>query len=439
MALGEARMKVCIVGLWHLGTVTAACLASCGHDVVGLDFDSTVIEKLQVGQPPLYEPGLEDLIKQNLRNGSLCFSTDIITALDGAEAVWVTYDTPIDEEDRADVDFVIERVVRLFPHCAEGTLILLSSQLPVGTTRNLEQMYAKAYPGKPVTFGYSPENLRLGKAIDAFTRPDRIVVGLRDESGRQRVKELLQPFTAHIEWMSVESAEMTKHALNAFLATSITFTNEVAVLCEQVGADAKEVERGLKSDARIGPRAYLSPGSAFSGGTLARDIQFLSAIGNAHHQPTYLLSAVRESNSMHRHWVQRRLQWLLRDFRGVQVAVLGLTYKTGTDTLRRSISIELCKWLVEQGALVRAHDSVVKVLPDELAQKMTLCSSPLAALEGVSALVIGTEWPEYQSLAAEKVLSAMREPLIIDPNRFLIKNLGSDPRFRYVTVGKATL
>ena len=439
MDLGEALMKVCILGLWHLGAVTAACLASSGHDVVGLDFDSTVVAQLQTGQPPLYEPGLEDLIKQNLKKGRLHFSTDIVKALDGTEVVWVTYDTPIDEEDRADVDFVMERVTRSFPHFAAGTLVLLSSQLPVGTTQKLEQMYAAAYPGKPVTFGYSPENLRLGKAIDTFTRPDRIVVGLRSEADCQRVKELLRPFTERIEWMSVESAEMTKHALNAFLAMSVAFVNEVATLCEEVGADAKEIERALKSDVRIGPRAYLSPGSAFAGGTLARDILFLSEIGKAHHQPTYLLSAVRESNNAHRHWIRRRMQLLLGDLRGHAVAVLGLTYKPGTDTLRRSISIELCEWLVEQGVLVHAHDPVVKVLPKELTQKMKLSSSPLAALEGVSALVIGTEWPEYQSLAAEKVLSVMREPLVIDPNRFLIKTLGSDPRFRYVTIGKALL
>ncbi len=437
MAPGEARMKVCIFGLWHLGAVTAACLASAGHDVAGLDLDSTVVEKLQAGQPPLYEPGLEDLIRQNRTEGRLRFTTDIAAALDGAEVVWVTYDTPIDEEDRGDVDFVMKHVASLFPCLAGGTLVLLSSQLPVGTTRKLEQMYEAVYPGKPVLFGYSPENLQLGKAIEAFTRPDRIVVGLRNESGRRRVEELLRSFTAHIEWMSPESAEMTKHALNAFLATSITFANEVAVLCERVGADAKEVERGLKSDARIGLRAYLAPGSAFSGGTLERDITFLTEIAAMHDQPIYLLPAVRESNSFHGHWVHRRLQCLFRDFRGVQVAVLGLTYKPGTDTLRRSGSVELCDWLAKQGAAVHAHDPTIKTLPDELAQKIRLFSSPLAALQGASALVIATAWPQYKSLTAENIFSVMKTPLIIDPNRFLVTTIGSDPRFQYFTVGKA--
>ena len=432
-------MRVCVLGLWHLGTVTAACLASGGHEVVGLDFDSSTVERLQAGQPPLYEPGLEELVRQGLDEGHLCFSTDVAAALRGAELVWVAYDTPVDDEDRADVDFVVERVARLFPHLAAGTLVLISSQLPVGTTRRLERTYAEACPGRQVSFGYSPENLRLGKAISVFTQPDRVVVGLRSEADRERVAELLRPFSECIEWMGVESAEMTKHALNAFLATSIVFINEVATLCEQVGADAKEVERGLKSEARIGPRAYLSPGAAFAGGTLARDIVFLAEVGAAHQQPTHLLAAVRESNEAHKHWVRRKLQSLLGGFEGKRVAVWGLTYKPGTDTLRRSGSVELCEWLAQQGVQVQAHDPAVKALPEDLAQKITLHPTPPAALEDATALVVATEWPEYQSLAAETVVLAMGVPLVIDPNRFLVTTLGSDPRIRYVTIGRALI
>jgi len=252
------------------------------------------------------------------------------------------------------------------------------------------------------------------------------------------MQELLRPFSSRIEWMSVESAEMTKHALNAFLATSVAFVNEVATLCEQVGADAKEVERGLKSDLRIGSRAYLSPGAAFAGGTLARDIMFLTNIGAAHNQPTHLLSAVRESNDAHRQWIRHKLQSILGDLRGQRVAVWGLTYKPGTDTLRRSASLELCEWLVQQGASVNAHDPAVKTLPRELAKRFKVHATALAALEGASALVVATEWPEYQSLSSEAVLAAMRVFLVLDPNRFLATTLGSDPRIKYVTVGKSS-
>ena len=259
-------MKVCVLGLWHLGTVTAACLAAGGHQVSGLDFDQAVVANLKNGQPPLFEPGLEELVKQGLESGRLDFSSSAAEAVREARVIWVTYDTPVDDDDNADVEYVVERVARLFPYLEAGQAVLISSQLPVGTSKQLEALFAAARPGVAVSFSYSPENLRLGKAISVFSQPDRVVIGVRAEESRKRFAELLAPFTTHIEWMSVESAEMTKHALNAFLATSVTFINEIAAICEQVGADAKEVERGLKSESRIGPKAYLGPGGAFAGG-----------------------------------------------------------------------------------------------------------------------------------------------------------------------------
>ena len=429
-------MKVCVVGLWHLGTVTAACLASVGHHVVGLDFESEVVERLRAGHPPLFEPGLEDLVKRGMADGYLGFTTDAAQALRDARVVWIAYDTPVDENDQADVEFVVGRVERLFPDLAVDSLVLVSSQLPVGTTYRLEQAYVAAYPNQPVTFAYTPENLRLGKAISVFTRPDRVVVGVRSEADRKRVAELLSPFTERIEWMSVESAEMTKHALNAFLSTSVAFINEVAVLCEEVGADAKEVERGLKSEARIGPRAYLSPGAAFAGGTLARDVAFLAQLGTHYGQPTHLLRAVKTSNDTHKLWARAKLEGLIGDLRDQSVGVWGLTYKPGTDTLRRSSSIELCRWLAERGVRVQAHDPAVKSLPPDLAAAITLCSTPTDALAGVVGLVVATEWPDYQSVPADMVVASMRSALVLDPNRFLSQTLGNDPRIRYVTVGK---
>ena len=432
-------MKVCVLGLWHLGAVTAACLAAGGHTVTGLDFDVDTIRHLQQGQPPLVEPGLAELVKQGLANGGLRFTSEIAEAVTGAAVVWVTYDTPVDVDDRADVEYVVERVTRLFPFLEENTFVLISSQLPVGTTRRLEQSYAATGRAQHVSFAYSPENLRLGKAIEVFTHPDRVVVGLRSEADRDRVATLLRPCTDHIEWMSVESAEMTKHALNAFLATSVTFINEIAAICEQVGADAKEVERGLKSEVRIGPKAYLGPGGAFAGGTLARDIAFLTQIGTDQHVPLHLIPGVRASNDEHRNWPHRKLQSLLGEVRGKRVAVWGLTYKPGTDTLRRSSSIELCRWLSEQGALVRAHDPAVKVLPDDLAHAIELCSTASAALEGAAALIVATEWPEYQTVSADAVVALMSsQPSVIDANRFLVKTLGCDSHVQYAAVGAPT-
>ncbi|MEI7769853.1 MAG: nucleotide sugar dehydrogenase [Chloroflexales bacterium] len=426
-----------MVGLWHLGTVTAACLASVGHDVVGLDFEPDTVAKLSAGQAPLFEPGLDALLQQGLADGRLRFSADPDEALAGAEVVWVTYDTPVDDDDRADVTYVVERVARLFPALEPGALVLISSQLPVGSTRRLEQVYAAAHPDRQVSFAYSPENLRLGKAISVFTQPDRVVAGVRNAADQQRVAALLGPITERVEWMGVESAEMTKHALNAFLATSVTFINEVATLCEQVGADAKEVERGLKSEVRIGPRAYLGPGGAFAGGTLARDINFLSAIGAAHDRPTHLISAVRASNDAHKSWAGHRLEALLSSLAGRRIAVWGLTYKPGTDTLRRSSAVELCRWLVTQGAQVQAHDPAVTALPADLANLFSLHASPLDALAGAAALVVATEWPDYQAIAATEIVATMERPVVVDANRFLARTLGDDPRIRYAAVGKS--
>jgi len=429
-------MNVAVLGLWHLGTVTAACLASGGHTVVGLDFDPTVVANLAEGRPPLFEPGLEDLVRLGLAGGRLRFTTDPASAVRAADLIMVAYDTPVDDDDRADVEYVVDRTSRLFPHFRDGQLVIISSQVPVGTTRRCDQAFAAESGGRVVGFGYIPENLRLGTAIAAFTQPDRTVAGIRSEADRSKVGALLKPFTERIEWMSVESAEMTKHALNAFLATSVTFINEIAALCEQVGADATEVERGLKSEARIGPKAYLGPGGAFAGGTLARDIVFLSELGQTHGVATHLLSSVKASNDAHRQWPLRRLLRLLGGVSGKKIAVWGLTYKPGTDTLRRSSAIELCQDLVAQGASVRAFDPAVKRLPLDLADRMVLSDTPLSAVEGASALVVATPWPEYREVAASEVFSRMTRTLVLDANRFLGETLGKHSEVEYLSVGR---
>jgi UDPglucose 6-dehydrogenase len=430
-------VNICVAGLWHLGTVTAACLPSAGHDVIGLDSDSGIVSRLSAGDAPLFEPGLNDLLRAGLTGGRLTITTDVAAAVGRADVVWITYDTPVNDDDEADVDFVIGRTKGLFPHLKDNALLVVSSQVPAGTTRQLEQAFAAEARGRHVEFAYSPENLRLGCAIEAFTHPDRIVVGVRSQAGREKASELLRPITDRIEWMSVESAEMTKHALNAFLATSITFINEVATLCERVGADASDVERGLKSETRIGPRAYLSPGGAFAGGTLARDVAFLSALGQSRGVATHLLSAIRTSNDTHRRWAQERLEQLLNGVSGKTIAVWGLTYKPGTDTLRRSNGIELCRWLVEHGATVRAHDPVVKALPPDLAGDVTLADGALSAVTAASALVVSTPWPDYRAVAAADIVRHMKRTLVLDANRFTADTLGSQPRIEYVSVGRS--
>jgi UDPglucose 6-dehydrogenase len=410
-------------------------LADAGHVVTGLDFDSAVISRLNRGEPPLHEPGLGALTQKGLAAGSLRFTEDAAGALEGADLLWVAYDTPVDEFDRADVDYVFDRVLGTLRHLGSKVLVLVSSQLPVGTTRLLEER-AKDMAPAGTAFAYSPENLRLGNAIEAFTRPGRIVAGVREPASRALLAPLFAQFTNRVEWMSVESAEMTKHALNAFLATSVAFINEIAGLCEQTGADAHEVERGLKSEPRIGARAYLTPGGAFAGGTLARDVAYLTGIGVRKGAGTHLLRAVRESNDLHREWARRKVEKILGGLRGKTVAIWGLAYKPGTDSLRRSVALELCRWFADGGAAVRAHDPKVRSLPAEYGVRVSLHASPREALSGADALVVATEWPEFKSVTAEEVATLMDSAAVFDPGGFLAASIGDDPRIRYFKVGR---
>jgi UDPglucose 6-dehydrogenase len=427
-------VKVAVLGLWHLGSVTAACVASGGHSVRAWDPNPQTVADLAQGNPPVEEPGLRDLIRSGLASGSLRFERALADAVADADVIWVTFDTPVDPDDRADVESVVAHVRSALPHAQAGALVLSSSQLPVGSIGRIEREWHTDPSHRRLSFACSPENLRLGKAIEVFTKPDRVIVGVRRDDDRARILELLAPFTDRIEWMSVESAEMTKHAVNAFLATSVTFINEIAALCEQTGADAKEVERGLKSEKRIGPHAYLGPGAAFAGGTLARDVVFLRELGRRVQRPTPLMDGVEASNRSHRGWARQRLSMELGGLSGRTVAVWGLTYKPGTDTLRRSTSVELCRWLVEQGVEVRVHDPAVKDL-SELAG-VSRCGTPLEAAAGADALVVATEWPQYRQVAADALIATMPSGLVIDANRFLGAMLGADPRFRLIAVGQ---
>jgi UDPglucose 6-dehydrogenase len=425
-------MRITVCGLWHLGCVTAACLAEAGHRVVGLDPDPAVVAALRAGRPPLFEPGLAELVAAGLAAGRLSFSSDPRDGLLDAELLWVAFDTPVDARDEADVASVRARLEAVREAVPPETMVVVSSQVPVGFTRGL----AREWSGRRLRFACAPENLRLGQALESFRRPERVVVGLADESDRPLLTALFEPFCPRIEWMSVESAEMTKHALNAFLGASVGFANELARLCEAVGADAKEVERGLKTEGRIGRRAYLSPGPAFAGGTLARDLRFLSGFGRRHGVATPLLDGVLASNEIHRHWLHEKVRGLLKGLAEPVAAVLGLSYKPGTSTLRRSASVELCSWLGEQGVKVQAHDPGISELPADLRSSFDLRATPQAALEGADVAIVATAWPEYGRLAAEDFVGAMRHPRVVDETWFLSGAIAGDPRIVYVAPGR---
>lgn len=431
---GETALRIRVLGLWHLGSVTAACVAEY-FPTVAWDPDPLIIADLQNGKPPIYEPSLQDLVQAQLAAGRLAFTSDEREAVTGADVVWVTFDTPVNDADAADPEVVARHIRGTFPHLPDGSLVLISSQVPAGFTAQMESEFRSAYPQRRVAFAYSPENLRLGMSLDGFRHPDRIIVGIRSAEDRPRLEALLGKFCSRLEWMTVESAEMTKHALNALLANSIAFINEIATVAECVGADAKEIERGLKSDSRIGPRSYLSPGAPFGGGTLGRDVSFLADLAAGAGLAAPLLKSINASNEAHKDWSRRKLRQLLGSLGGQTIAVLGLTYKPGTNTLRRSVAVELCRWLHGQGALVQAHDPAIHRLPAELSAEIRLCQTIREALTAADAVVVATEWPAFKSISVDD-LGLMRSPIVADPNRFLNPEVSQAKAVVYASVGR---
>jgi UDPglucose 6-dehydrogenase len=430
-------MRICVYGLSHLGSVTAACLAEAGFDTVGVDDDERTVSRLAKGTPTVFEPGLDELIKAGLAARKLSFSTDVNRQVAQADLTWVAFDTPLDEEDRADVEFVTHRIEQTFPHLRDRATVLVSSQLPVGSTRRLEQAFLTQSNGRRrVSFVYSPENLRLGHAIENFRKPERIIAGIRDQNARTLLAPIFSKFTDVVIWVSVESAEMTKHALNTYLAASVTFINEIAAICEHVGANVAELEIALRSDPRIGQRAYIKPGTAFAGGTLARDVNFLGQVARANGLDLPLLASILPSNKAHREWPMRHLMDRVGCLAGKRIGILGLTYKPGTDSLRRSEAVELCCRLKAADATVLAYDPVVKTVESDLAKVLTLSSSAEDTAENADALIVGTEWPQFKRLSVSEIVRRMRKALVIDPNRFLDKGFATDSRVDYVTIGK---
>lgn len=430
-------MNLCVYGLWHLGSVTAACLASLGNNVIGLDKNEKNIKKLLLGQAPIFEPGLDNLIKNQIKKKKLNFTSSVEDGLKYSKIVWITFDTPINEEDEnVDADYVINKIKEIIPYARVGSIFLISSQLPVGSTKSLEEWTLKLFPKKLIKFAYSPENLILGKSLKSFLEPDRIIVGIRSEILKDSLDKLLSSISKNIIWMSIESAEMVKHSINSFLATSIVFANEIATICEVVGADVKQVEKGLKSEIRIGQKAYLRPGSAFAGGTLGRDIEFLKNVTKNKKIKLPLLESVKVSNDNHKLWINKKILKNFASLNGLNVSIWGLTYKANTSTLRKSLIINLCNWLVKQKVNLYIHDIVIKDLPLKFinSKKVKKIENCLDMIKIIDILIIGTEYDDYRE-ASKKINNLCKKSLVvIDPNSFLSDRL-ANTSIKYITVG----
>lgn len=426
------------MGLWHLGSVTAACLAHLGHAVVGVDDDAARVAALQGGQAPLFEPGLDDLLAAGIRSGRLRFSTRLADEAPRADVVIIAYDTPVTLLDEPDLTVVTEAVDRVMPLLKPSSLLLVHSQVPVGTCGRIRDLVSTRRLREGIEVAYIPENLRLGQAIERFLRPDMIVAGAQDPRAFSLIARMFSGVETHWVETSLVTAEMIKHAINAFLATAISFGNEVANLCQAIGADATQVAQALHLERRIG-LAPVDPGMGFAGGTLARDVMTLRKLGQARSSPTELLDAVVEVNRAQNALPMRWLRTIFGDAEGLRVGVLGLTYKTGTSTLRRSSALEVVRSLTAQGVDVTAADPMADLGEVKDLPPMAFTRDPYAAAAGRDALLLLTPWPEFTDLDYERLRTLMRHPVVLDmPNaldRERLERLG----FQYVGVGRGTL
>jgi UDPglucose 6-dehydrogenase len=338
-------MKISIVGLWHLGMTYCVGLAKLGHQVHGVDPNPSVTRTLSQGELIIFEPKLKDILEEKLKSRDMTFSSKYESCSE-SDVIFVTFDTPVREDDSSDTEYVFREIDKILMFVNQGALLVICSQLPIGSCKRISEA-AKGL-GKQVVVVSHPENLRLGKAFETFFNPDRLVFGTSDGKPIELLQAIFYKLQKPILWMKQESAEMSKHALNGFLATSITDAGEISQLCAAFGADAKEVELALKSDSRIGTKAYLSPGLGFSGGTLARDLDYLTRLQQSLYREAGIIPMILISNQLNNFWVEETLRELIPNKRE-KIVFCGITYVEGTDTLRRSISVETMARLYQDG------------------------------------------------------------------------------------------
>jgi UDPglucose 6-dehydrogenase len=419
-----------VVGTGYVGLVSAVCFAHLGHRVVCMDVDEAKIEGLRAGRVPIYEPGLDKLIDDTSER--LSFTTSYDELLDACRILFVAVDTPPSASGDADLSRV-QRATREIAARGGERLVVMKSTVPVGTGERVMADLA-GLGATQVTYASNPEFLREGAAIQDFLEPDRIVVGsFRAEDG-DAVEALYRGIDAEVVRTSVPTAEMIKYASNAFLATKISFINEIANVCEQVGADVREVARGMGLDHRIGPH-FLQAGIGYGGSCFPKDVQALKQLAGNSGYHFQLLTAVLEVNALQKRRVVTKLKQRLGRLRGKKVALLGLTFKPNTDDLREASSIILAARLQGEGVTVTAHDPMIPAGDHALFPGVTIVDDPLAALSGADAAVLVTEWAEFGRLDWSAAAVAMRRPLLIDGRNFLSPAVAAEAGLEYDGIG----
>ncbi|NRB05484.1 MAG: UDP-glucose/GDP-mannose dehydrogenase family protein [Rhodobacteraceae bacterium] len=434
-------MKIAMIGTGYVGLVSGVCFSDFGHDVVCVDKDPAKIEMLERGEIPIYEPGLDDLLAKNTAAGRLSFTTDLKTAVDGAEAIFIAVGTPTRRGDgHADLRFVMAAAEEIAQALTGYAVIVTKSTVPVGTNRQVKHTVSKANPNAEFDVASNPEFLREGAAIDDFMRPDRVVVGVQNERAGDVMAEIYRPLYLRefpIMTTDLESAEMIKYAANAFLATKITFINEIAALCEKTGADVKLVSKGMGLDGRIGNK-FLHAGPGYGGSCFPKDTQALARMGQDHGSRMQLTETVIKVNDeIKRRMIDKIMDACGGSVNGKTVAVMGVTFKPNTDDMRDAPALTIVPALVGGGAKVKVVDPQGKREGEALLPGVNWLDDPYVAVRNADALVILTEWNEFRALDLKRIARKMATPIMADlRNVYSTKDAKRAGFETYVSIGR---
>jgi UDPglucose 6-dehydrogenase len=433
-------MKIAVVGTGYVGLVTGTCFAESGHEVRCLDLDQRKIDLLRAGGIPIYEPGLEELVRRNAKEGRLSFTTSYREAIAGAEVVFIAVGTPPGETGEADLSYVLAAAREIGRSLTGYAVVVGKSTVPVGSAEKVAAVLGGATT-HPFDVVSNPEFLKEGAAIDDFMRPDRVVVGVASERARAVMQELYAPFVRAeqpILFMDLRSAELTKYAANAMLATRISFMNEIATLCERLGADVDQVRRGIGSDRRIG-HPFLFPGVGFGGSCFPKDVRAVMTMARQIGLDFDLLRSVERVNERQKRWLVEKATKHFGSLAGKTIGVWGLAFKPKTDDMREAPSTTVIEGLLGSGARVKAHDPVAAEVAARIFQGrgVELVPEPYAAAEGADALLLVTEWNEFRNPDLARLKATMREPVLLDGRNVWDQAKARAAGFTYYGVGRS--
>jgi UDPglucose 6-dehydrogenase len=430
--------QICVVGVGYVGLVTGACFADLGNKVSALDVDEKRIENLKKGILPIYEPGLDELVKRNMKAGRLSFTTSYPEALKGAEFAFIAVGTPSGMDGEADLQFVAAAAKSIAQNMTEPLAIINKSTVPIGTGDWVADIVKGAQP-RPIPFSVvsCPEFLREGSAIGDFMNPHRTIIGSLHREAAEKVAQLHLPLRAPIVITDLRTAEMIKYASNAFLATKISFMNELADLCECVGADVKEVAAGMGYDARIG-RHFLDAGLGWGGSCFPKDVKALAYMAKDNGLTPRILDAVTDVNYARRSEAVRRIGAMVGGLKGKTIGLFGLAFKPNTDDMREAASIDIVQHLLEAGAKVRGYDPVAMEVARPLLPAVEMFKDPYEMARGCDGVMIVTEWNEFKQLDLDQLKAALSAPVLFDGRNIYDPVLMKEKGFTYQSIGRAT-